>query len=98
MGENQGCEGANTIPLDKNECQLAMTELNLPNEIREGSWDHAPPGCFGSDEDGGSWDITIAYFNNNPTQYNFEFNNKYRSVCKIGNFKIINKSVLLKMY
>ena len=98
LGENQGCEGANTIPLDKNECQLAMIELNFPNQFYEGSWGHAPPGCFGSDENGGSWDITNTYFNNNPTQSNFEYNHKYRSVCKIGNFKIINKSVLLKKY
>ena len=75
-----------------------MTELNLPTQIQEGSWDHAPPGCFGADENGGSFDINTAYFNNNQIQSNFEFDYKYRSVCKIGNFKIINQSVLLKMY
>ena len=104
MEMNKGCKGATTSPLDKNECQLAMIQLGLmnqitpPNQIHEGSYGHAPPGCFVADENRGSWDINHAYFNNNPTQSNFQYNYKYRSVCKIGNFEIINKSALLKIY
>ena len=79
MDNGPGC-GSNS--LDKNECAPAVAEFGYRGAVLEGSWSHAPYGCFvGHPSD--NW--ANSYFN---SQHGQTGRNVYKSICNSGMYFI----------
>ena len=71
-----GCGG---LPLNENECKIAIEKLGYNLPVRKGRWDHAPPGCHVG-EPGNSW--KHSYFN--TIAVGTTGRSQYKSICKKG--------------